>query len=467
MEQPKPDAHHRLVLDALEDVVEGHCKRLMIFMPPGAAKTTMASVYLPAYYLGRHPGKNVIAISYAAELAESFGRRARRLVENRRWANVWGCQIDASQRAVDSWRVTNGSEYYAVGLTGAITGKRSDCCIIDDPLRGREDANSRVIREKTWGAYTADVRTRLKPGGAIVICQTRWHEDDLSGRILPEGYAGESGMITARDGEVWRVISLQAICERADDPLGRAIGEPLWPEYWEPGRLEQERVSQGAYNWNALFQQRPAPEEGNYFLREWIKYYDAPPAHLELYGASDYAVTADDGDYTVHMVIGVDPDDNVYVLDAWRKQAGPEAWVEQLVDMAKARSPLAWFEESGQIAKSVGPLIDRRQREVGAYFYRKQYASAADKPTRAQAIRGRMAQGKVYFPRSAPWLADLIHELMTFPNGRYDDQVDVLSLFGRALAEMIGGTIPRKLERQEPTINDMLDKMKARARRYA
>ncbi len=433
---PPPDRHHRLMLDALEDVVEGRCHRLMMFMPPGAAKSTFASVYLPAYYLGRWPGRSVIAASYAATLAESFGRRVRRLVETPAWERVWDCQLDPGQRAIDSWRVTNGSEYYAVGMTGAITGRRGDLICIDDPLRGREDADSITIRNKTWEAYTSDVRTRLKPGGALVVIMTRWHEDDLAGRILPEGYAGESGMITSRDGEVWRVISLQAIAERADDPLGRKPGEPLWPEYWEPGRLEQEKISQGPRNWASLFQQRPAPEEGAFFERGWIQYYDELPAKLNRYGASDYAVTADGGDYTVHLVAGVDQAGDMYLVDWWRGQTPSDEWVARLADMALAHKTVTWFEEGGVIAKSVGPLIDREQRDRRQFFHRVQLPSMADKPTRAQSIRGFMAQGKLHFPRHASWAVTLIDELLTFPSGRNDDQVDALSLLGRALPQM-------------------------------
>lgn len=447
-------AHHQYLIGALEDVVSGKCPRLMVFMPPGSAKSTIASVYLPAYFLGVHPDRVVIAASYNTELAKGFGRRVRRVVGESRWKTLFGGEIETDQSAADNWATTLGGQYYAAGMNAGITGKRADLVCIDDPIKGREDADSPTIRNKVWETYKADVRTRLKPGNAIVLIMTRWHEDDLAGRILPEDYSGESGNIEARDGELWRVVSIPAIAEDAD-VLGRKLGEALWPEWWPEGFFDQEKISQGPRNWASLYQQRPAPEEGAFFERGWINFYDELPANLSRYGASDFAVTADGGDYTVHGVVGVDELDDMFVIDWWRGQTDSGEWVEREIDMANAHQTLSWFEESGQIAKAVGPLIERRQRERRAYFHRQQFVSSTDKPTRAQSIRGRMAQGKVFFPRNAPWVEPLVSELLTFPSGRYDDQVDVMSLFGRALSAVTtpkpkAKTSARRRERYDP-----------------
>lgn len=425
--------HHQYLVRALEGVVSGECARLMVFMPPGSAKSTIASVYLPAYFLGTHSDRVVITASYNTELAKGFGRRVRRVVADPKWAALFGGRIETSQSAADNWATTLGGQYYAAGMLAGITGKRADLICIDDPIKGREEADSPTIRNKVWETYKADVRTRLKPGNSIVLIMTRWHEDDLAGRILPEGYAGESGEIEARDGEMWRVISIPAVAEE-NDVLGREVGDPLWPEWWPPGFFEQEQISQGPRNWASLYQQRPAPEEGAFFERDWIQYFDHLPKSLSRYGASDFAVTADGGDWTVHGIAALDENEDMFILDWWRGQTDSGEWVEREIDMAVAHQTVTWFEESGQIIKAVGPLIDRRQRERRAYFHRQQFVSSQDKPTRAQAIRGRMAQRKVFFPRNAPWVEPLVSELLTFPSGRYDDQVDVMSLFGRALA---------------------------------
>jgi predicted phage terminase large subunit-like protein len=453
-----PAAHHDFLINCLELVERGKIRRLMIFMPPGSAKSTYASVLFPSWYMGRNPDKNLIAASYAQRLSSRFGKRCRNIVGSTDYKAIFGFGLAEGSAAKDEWEVASGGEYTATSVDGAVTGRRGDLIIIDDPVKGRAEADSETVRETTWNWYQDDLKTRLKPGGAIVLIQTRWHEDDLAGRLLPEEYSGESGEINGRDGEKWHVVCLKAQAEDGD-PLGRNPCEWLWPEWFVPKELEQIKISQGERSWSALYQQRPSPEEGDYFKREWIRWYDTKPEHIRVYGASDYAVTDDGGDYTVHGVCGVDPNDDIYILDWWREQADSEKWIEAFIDLVKKWKPLEWEEESGQIIKGVGPFIKKRQRETQAYCYRRQLVSSTDKPTRAQAFRGRMAQGKVYFPRNAPWVQKLITEMMTFPAGRNDDQVDVLSLFGRMLAEMRPGQMPPPPEKPRTgmTFNELRD----------
>jgi predicted phage terminase large subunit-like protein len=439
----------------------------MIFMPPGHAKSTYASVLFPAWYVGKNPRNNLISASFNSTLAERFGRKVRDQVSNSFWPFP-EVQLSGTTKSKGEWETNLGGEYFAAGVGGGITGRRLDLGLIDDPIKGREDADSITIREKTWDWYLNDFRTRLKPRASIVLIQTRWHEDDLAGRILPEDYAFESGDITARDGEVWRVINLPALAED-NDYMGRQPGQPLWPDWgYDLAWAEQERRSQTQRSWTALYQQRPAPDEGDYFRREWIRYYDTMPTNLKVYGASDYAVTADGGDYTEHGVFGVDVDDNVYVLDWWYGQTDSDIWIEQLLNLMDAWKPIEWGEESGQIAKGLGPFIDKRQRECKSYVYRKQWPSVAEKATRAQAIRGRMAQGKVYFPKNAPWLNRLVSQLLTFPAGKYDDAVDVLSLCGRMLNRMLTPEVPREEPKprwfNDLTFNELRDMNAKRAR---
>jgi predicted phage terminase large subunit-like protein len=174
-----------------------------------------------------------------------------------------------------------------------------------------------------------------------------------------------------------------------------------------------------------------------YYKREWFRYWDTKPAQLRIYGASDYAVTEGGGDYTVHLVVGVDPDDNLYVLDLWRGQTSSDKWIGAWLDLAKRWKPLMWLEEQGQIIKSIGPFLDKRMREDKVYVRREQVASAADKATRSRSIQARTAMGKVYFPSKATWLPEFTAELLTFPAGRHDDMVDTLGLIGRMLDDMI------------------------------
>jgi predicted phage terminase large subunit-like protein len=425
----EPARHHLLLIDKLEAVARGEIDRLAIFMPPGAAKSTYASVLFAPWYYAQHPAHCLIAASHTAELAEKWGRRVRNLVAEH--SLVLGVGLASDSSAAGRWETSASGEYFAAGVGGAIAGRRADLVVIDDPVRSREDADSELIRDKTWDWYKSDLYTRLKPGGRIVLIQTRWHEDDLAGRLLIDMAAG---------GDRWEVVSLPAIAEQGD-PLGRRAGDPLWPEWEDQAALDRKRRTVGPRDWSALYQQRPAPEEGDYFKTEWLRPYDKPPARetLRIYGGSDYAVTADGGDYTVHAVVGVDPEGRMYLLDLWRKQASSDVWIESFCDLVREWKPTEWGEEQGQIRAGVGPFLDRRMRERSAYVYRRQFPTRGDKAVRAQSIRGRMALDGLYVPHTASWYPDLRSELLSFPAGKHDDQVDALGLIGQLLDTIMTG----------------------------
>jgi predicted phage terminase large subunit-like protein len=436
-----------LLIEKLERVSTGATDRLAVFMPPGAAKSTYASILYAPWHFAQHPNHCVIAASHTAELAEKWGRRVRNLLAEHEL--VLGVGLAADSQAAGRWETGAGGEYFAAGVGGAIAGRRADLVVIDDPIRSREDADSELVRDKTWDWYKSDLYTRLKPGGRIVLIQTRWHEDDLAGRLLADMAAG---------GDEWEVISLPALAE-ANDPLGRSPGQPLWPEWEDIGELERKRRAVGPRDWSALYQQRPAPEDGDYFKAEWLKPYTTKPdpKTLRVYMGSDYAVTADGGDYTVHAVVGLDPEGRMYLLDLWRKQAASDVWVEAFCDLVKQWKPMSAAEEQGQIKSGVGPFLDRRQRERHAYVTREQFPTRGDKAVRAQSIRGRMALEGLYVPVNAPWYPDLRAELLSFPAGKHDDQVDALGLVGQLLDKMLAGN---KLRPVEKPIRDRWDRVK-------
>lgn len=429
-----PARHHKLIIAKLEDVAAGRSKRVMIFAPPGSAKSSYVSILFPPYYLGKHPHNSIIGASNAGELAERFGRRVRNHVASEEYRNVFGFGVSSNNAAAGRWETELGGEYFAVGVDAAVVGRRANLILLDDLVKGRAEADSPTVRQRIWDWYKADLWPRLKPEGAIVLIMTRWHELDLAGQLLAEQGAG---------GEQWEVISIPAIAEE-NDILGRAVGEQLWPEWFTPEMFAEAR--RDPRNWSALYQQQPVPDSGEYFKTEWIKWFDVGPAAstMRIYGASDYAVTKEGGDYTVHGVIGLDPADNIYILDWWREQSATDEWVEAFCDLCQRWKPLMWAEERGQIISSVGPFLDRRLRERRIFPYRRQFTSSHDKQTRAQSIRGRMAMGKVYFPRREPWANDLVSELLRFDAGKNDDQVDVLSLVGRMLDVMVPGTAPKR-----------------------
>jgi predicted phage terminase large subunit-like protein len=399
----------------------------MVFMPPGSAKSTYASDLFPAWYLAQGRDRNIITASNTADLAASFSRRVRGRV--REHSDLLGYGLD--REAEDLWTTTNGGQYRAAGAGGTITGMRADLAVIDDPIKGREEADSETRREKVWSWYQDDLQTRLKPGASVILVQTRWHEDDLAGRLL------------AHEPDAWTVVSLPMVAESADDALGRKPGEWLWDDdgYGYARDLKERWPRILPRTKNALYQQRPAPESGDYFRREWLRpVAKLPPREtMRVYGASDYAVTQDDGDYTVHVVIGVDPDRRLWLLDLWRSQSSSDRWVEAMCDLVKQWRPIGWAEETGQIKAGVGPFLEQRMRQRQAYVARTQFPTRGDKSVRAQSIRGRLALDGLYIPAEAPWRADLEAEMMSFPAGKHDDQVDALGLVGQLLDKMVGG----------------------------
>jgi predicted phage terminase large subunit-like protein len=438
--------HHVLILNAAERCIDRHSGRLMIFMPPGSAKSTYGSVVVPAYIMGKRKGYKVIAVSYGSDLARKMGRRTRSVVKQPQFRALFGTGISAESSAADEWALDNTSEYMSGGILSGITGNRADLIVVDDPIKGRQDAESDVIRKRTIEAFDDDVKTRLKPGGSIIIIQTRWHEEDLAGSILPVDYAGESGEILCRDGQVWEVICIPAKAERADDPLGRRVGDYIWPEWFPLDHWAQfERKPR---TWASLYQQRPAPEEGDLFRAEWLRPYEKAPTKetLAVYGASDYAVTADGGDYTVHIVIGMDAEQRLWLLDLWRHQTSSDKWVEAFCDLVLEWKPVWWAEETGQIKSGVGPFLERRMRERQAWVARETFPTRGDKAIRVQSMRGRMALDGLYVPINAPWYSSFKSELLTFPTGRNDDQVDALGLVGQLLDMIFAPNAPKKPE---------------------
>lgn len=424
--QYKPAAHHRLIAEKLEAIERGEIDRLMINMPPRHGKSELGSRRFPAWFLGRNPAATIMSASYNLDKAEEFGGEVRDIVRSSEYRKLFpevGLKEDT--RAKGFWRTEQGGFYISAGVGTALTGRGTvgPIVLIDDPLKDRAEADSERHRENVKQWYSAVVLSRFPK--AVIVVQTRWHEDDLTGWLLSE---------QAKGGDKWDILELPAIS---------ADGKALWPEFYPIDVLQRLKRSTIPRDWSALYQQRPAPDDGDYFKRDWFRWYDEKPKHLRIYGASDYAVTEGDGDYTVHIVVGVDSEDNLYVLDLWRGQTSSDKWIGAWVDLVRQWKPLMWVEEQGQIVKSIGPFLDKRMREERVYCRREQVASAHDKPTRSRSIQARTAMGKVYLPSKAPWMQDFTQELLVFPAGKHDDQVDAFGLIGRMLDDLVPATLPK------------------------
>lgn len=418
----------------------------MIFMPPGSAKSTYASVVFPSWAMGKNPGLQIILACYGSDLARKQGRRTRQIVKTPRYKAIFGAEIVHDNRAADEWSLDNGSEYMAGGILSGLTGNRADGIITDDPVKGRQEADSEATQRSVKDAYDDDLKTRLKPGGWEIIIQTRWHENDLSGQILPDRYDGESGWIDCRDGQKWYVLCLPAVCERDDDPLERKQGEILWPEWFTNEHFN--RFKNNPRTWSALYQQKPQPDEGTYFKREWFHWYEDAPKHIRTYGASDYAVSEGKGDFTEHGIFGVDPDDDIYILDWWSGQTAADEWIDAKCKLIKGYSPLLWGGEAGPIRKAVEPFLIKRMMELKAYCQIEWVASVRDKPTRARSFQARAAMGKVYLPNNEIGHR-LLDQLLRFPAGSFDDAVDVCALFGQMLDKTIPAHVGETEKKQE------------------
>jgi phage terminase large subunit-like protein len=432
----EPAQHHRLILDLLADVASGSEDRVMIFMPPGSAKSTYGSILFPPWYLCQFPTHNVMACSHTQTLAERFGRRVRNLIQAH--PDELGLEVQHDNAAVGRWQLApaenaehegEGGEYLAAGVGMGIAGFRSDLTLIDDPVKSREDAESQIQRDKVWDWWLFDVRPRLKPGGRVVLIMTRWHEDDLAGRLLKD----EPGR--------WKVLRLPMEADEEEDALGRRLGERLWPEWFTDDMVREAKSD--PYLWISLYQQRPTAAEGTYWKRHWLHRVPAhhvPPRQaLRIYGGSDYATKEGEGDYTVHAVVGLDPQDRPWLLDLWRKQTTSDWWVSSWCDLVCKWKPHGWAEEQGQILRGVGPWLEREQRKRKAFTNRQQFTSRGDKATMARSMQGLVATMGLWYSQEEPWVGDLEAELLSFPGGKNDDIHDAIGKAGMLLDIAVRG----------------------------
>lgn len=416
--------HHRRICDRLEAIERGEIDRLMIFMPPRHGKSELASKRFPAWCLGRKPSRQIIAASYNSDLANDFGRNVRNIVDEPEFGEVFvDVSLAPDSHAANRLNTNHGGAYVAAGVGTAVTGRGAHIALIDDPFKDREEADSERRRDIVWDWYRSTLFTRLMPGGAIVLIQTRWHEDDLAGRLLES------------EPDQWEVLDLPAI---------NANGEALWPEWYDEAALERIKNTIGPREWSALYQQRPQPDEGTFFQRSWFKEWGKLP-QVRYYGTSDYAVTDGDGDYTVHRVWGIGPDGEVYRVAGWRGQATSDVWIEQKLDLVEKYKPLAWFGEGGVIQKAIEPALLRRMRERKVFCRMVWLPSVADKPTRARSFQAMAASGRVFFEKGAD-----ISEHLSFPAGKHDDDVDCSSLIGRAIDQAHPAIIVNKPKPNNP-----------------
>tara|TARA_A100001391_G_scaffold203101_2_gene194527 strand:+ start:3349 stop:5076 length:1728 start_codon:yes stop_codon:yes gene_type:complete len=439
-----------------QDVLAQKSPRLMLFMPPRHGKSQIASIDFPAWFLGRNPELEIIASSYSASLAVGFSRKVRAQLRSPEYHAIFPkAHLDPDAQSADGWALLEGGGYVPAGVNGPVTGKGAHVFIIDDPVKNREEAESVVQRTNVLDWYTSTAYTRLAPGGGILLIMTRWHSVDLAGALIEAQKDG---------GDEWEIISYPAIA--TEDEEFRKAGEALHPERYNIENLQRIKRAiisvSGERDWEALYQQAPVSEEGDYFRRSDIKFYkpeDIADKPLRYYAAWDFAIGKKErNDYSVGLVVGVDQDDNIYIVDRIRGRFSGYDLVEKILDLYVKWKPSIVGLEKGMIEMSIGAFLEKRiaERRLWEIYLEELKPGRRDKEARARAIQGRIQQGKVFFPEKEVFTEALIKEMLFFPNGEHDDQVDALAWIGHMLAVFVG--VRDEPEEKKKSWRDKLEK---------
>ncbi len=425
-----PAAHHEMLIERLQAVADGHCDRLMVQMPPGSAKSTYGSVLFPAYFLGRFPRGQIIAAAHTASLAHYFGRRVRGVIGE--FGGGLGIELAGDSRGSGQFRLAQGGEYFAAGVRGPITGRRADLIIVDDPVKSWAEAESEALRDGLFDWYRAELSARLKPGGRVVLIMTRWHRDDLAGRLAD----AETG---------WACLRLPALAE-AGDVMGRAVGAALWPAWQDEAAIARRRREVGERMFAAMYQQAPRPPDAALF--DTAKIFSVPecPVLVRSIRAWDLAASLPGAgrrpDYTVGLKLGLAGDGRLLVADVVRFQASPAQVEARIVATAKGDGTATLIglpQDPGQAGLAQVVML---KRALAGYAIETSPEQGA-KMVRAMPAAIQVDAGSLGLVAGA-WNAAFLAELAAFPEGDKDDQVDALS---RAVTMMVttSGQLTRRL----------------------
>lgn len=442
--------HHDATARALEEVEKGNYSFLILVEPPRHGKSEQVSRKLPAWYIGKHPRENVAVTTYSDEFAEDFGGNVRALMSSSAYKQVFpNVKLVRSQKSKSHLQTTDGGNLFFIGRGGAFTGRGAHLLICDDLIKDDKEANSEAIRNQAWNWLTRVALTRRMGRKLVIMTFTRWHADDPIGRLTDP----ENPHYSANLAKRIKIINLPAIAEEnkdaegnlIPDPLGRQPGEALWPNGPDKFDIEflREQQDLDPLGFAALYQGRPSVLDGDLFKRENVRYWTpdgagadaALPTELRKYAASDHAVgETQRNDPTLLVSFGVDRQNNVFVMPKvfWRR-ADTNIVTEAMLDMAEVEKPLLWWAGKDHIQKSIGPFLRKRMVERETFINVREMPTIGDKVQSAQAIIGRFAMGKVYWPKGEPWVERAINELMAFPNGLHDEWPDVLGLIGRGM----------------------------------
>ena len=411
----------------LLDIAVGKLKRLIVNLPPRHGKSELISKYFPFWYLCNFPDKRIILSSYEATFAQSWGRKVRNLI-NEFGEDCFGIKLSDSSQTAGYFEIDNHSgSMTCVGAGGPITGKGADLFIIDDPIKNDEEANSPHQREKLWDWFCSTAYTRLEPDGAMIVMMTRWHEDDLCGRIINQWESDDK----------WTVIKIPAIAQ-TDDILGRPEGTALWEQRFSIDRLRKIEKEIGSYWFGSLYQQNPVNLGGGIFKKKYFRYFfeslntfnlingehtkSVKKSDCTFWTAIDLAISlSTSADYTCAVTVAITPDNELLICDVIRKRIEPSEHLKLISEIYEKFHPYIIGIESVQYQTA---LV---QNAAASGYPVKQLKPDSDKLTRALPVASKIEIGQVYFNRDANWLNEFESELLKFPRDKHDDQVDALS----------------------------------------
>ena len=434
--------HIKLLASKLEAVERGDIRRLAIFMPPRHGKSILTSEFFPAWYMGRNPDKYIICSTYAQDLADDFGRKVRNQLQDKRYTDVFpDAELSTDSSSMRRFNTTRGGVYYAVGAGSAITGRGAHLLLIDDPIKGREEADSAAMRKNLLDWYRATAYTRLMPNGSVVLIQTRWHEDDLAGWILKE---------TGHEG--WDVVEFPAILnERAATMLELKEGDPLWEESYPLKRLEEIKKTIGTREWSSLYAQKPSVEEGNIIKRWWWKNWtrENPPEMDYILQSWDTAYTVTEtSDYSACTTWGVFSGEggyNLFLIDSFREKLTFPELKSQAVHLYNELQPDLVLVEAKASGWSLVQELMRTGIPITPFNPKKM-----DKLARVHSVAPLFEGGRVWFPDTDE-SADVMNQFAMFPNAKHDDLVDSTT---QALLRLRKGWMvshPQDTPYEEPT----------------
>lgn len=422
----------RAITESIDLAAQGKREGLIVSMPPQHGKSSLCSQYLPAWYLGTHPDRRVVLTSYEADFAAQWGRKARDLLELH--GQLFSVRVSKRSSATNRWDLQGrDGGMMTAGVGGALSGKTAHLLIIDDPLKNDEEARSARHREKQWEWWQSVATTRMRPDGLIIVVQTRWHRDDLTGRILEAAKT---------NGQRWFSIKLPAFAEM-NDPLGRALGEPLWPEVYSKAWLEKTKSSLTPYYWQSLYQQNPQAEGGtewpdSYFgphiwFNEWPTGWQCRVVALDPSKGSEAKL----GDYSAFVMMVVGQDGTLYVDANMDNVRNTSVIVEHGLMIQKHFCAHGFAVETNQFQFMLADEMARRAREISLPMPIVQVNNTVNKLVRIRGLTQYLARGQIRFKSGSPSAQLLVQQLRDFPTADFDDGPDSLEMAIRTAAYLL------------------------------